>query len=450
MQQLSSKKMMMFLFAALLGLLVLAVGTPASAEEYSSYNSGFQVKNLDNSNSAGIVMTFYQKDGTVQATVNDTIPAGDSTTYFPLPNGVSAGFDGSAVISSDRPVAAITNVIGDSIQNSSYSGFSSGSNTVSLPLTMKDAFDNDTWFNVQNTGSSATTVTVNYAGTSCTETATIQPSAAASFFQSQNTCLPSGFINSAQITTSDAGDSIVATVLQVTPTGLFAYNGFAAGSESPVMPLVAFNNFGFHTGVQLQNTGTTATNVTVTYTPSLSGSTCTETKSVAAGQSETFGLYAFSLNGPAGTNNCAFGDAFVGSAQVTTNSGSQPLVAIVNQTDFAGKSSAYSAFDPAQATETVVMPLIINAFNYFTGFNVINVGSSATVTCTFSGNSTTITESVPSGSALTAVQNTSAFANYVGGGSCTASSGGQLLAVVNQLSTTLAGDQQLTHEAFNE
>ena len=81
------------------------------------------------------------------------------------------------------------------------------------------------------------------------------------------------------------------------------------------MPLVAANNFGFHTGVQIQNQGTTATEVVVSYTPvgPGNGTACTETKTVQPAGAEIFMLYAFSLSGST-TSDCVFGEFFNGSA----------------------------------------------------------------------------------------------------------------------------------------
>jgi hypothetical protein len=103
--------------------------------------------------------------------VPDTVAAGGSNTYYPI--GASDGFNGSVVISSDQQIAAIANVLRGT-QGSSYGGFTSGAETVSLPLINKNNYGIDTWFNVQNTGAASATVTVSYSGQpTCDETATI-------------------------------------------------------------------------------------------------------------------------------------------------------------------------------------------------------------------------------------------------------------------------------------
>lgn len=443
------KKIGLLMIVAL--ALVLLVPT-ASASEINSYDSGFQIQNLSDQ-TANIVITFYNSDGSVENSVEDTVAPNGSNTYYPI-GAVDPGFNGSVVISSDQPVAAIANILGDG-DGSSYSGFEQGAGEVYLPLTYKNYLNIDSWFNVQNAGSAATNVEVSFAGTNCTDSTTIQPGAAATFDQSENTCLPDGFVGAATVASTDGG-SIVATALQVAPNGLFAYNGFTGGAALPVMPLTTSNHFGIHTGTQIQNTGDAATEVEVTYIPvGGQGTQCTETQTIAAGESETFTLYAFSLAGPT-SSTCTFGQQFVGAIEVTGNSASQDLVAVVNQTDLGTNGSAYNSFAPGSATGTVVMPLIQDAFNIFTGFNIINVGSAADVVCDFSdlGPAFNISENLAAGEVLNAVQLNSGFTpntsgGYVGSAVCTAGAGGQLLGVVNQNSQGAAGDGWLTYEATN-
>ena len=120
------KKVMVFLVIVLAMVLVSAVSA-----QPSTYDSGFQVANLSGSD-ANIVISYVNKDGSTDATVNGTIPANGSVTYFPI--GASAGFDGSVVISSNQPVAAIANVLGDGFAfGASYESFDSGA-----PATLVD------------------------------------------------------------------------------------------------------------------------------------------------------------------------------------------------------------------------------------------------------------------------------------------------------------------------
>jgi hypothetical protein len=428
------KKVIVVLVLALAMVLVSSV-----AAQPSSYNTGFQVAN-QSSSEATIVITYVKQDGTIDATVDDTIPANGSKTYFPV--GASAGFNGSVVISSDQPVAAITNVLGDGLAfGASYESFASGAPVVNLPLIMKGNFGFNTWFNVQNAaspGGADVDVTISYAGTSCTETKTIPAGAAATFNQASNSCLTAPYVGAATITAT--GGDVVATVMEAGTTTLFAYNGFTSGASDPVMPLVQGNNAGYFTGIQVQNVGTASTDVTITYTPGAAGSTCTQTATIAGGASATF------LN----CSNLSVA-RFVGGAKVSANSADQPLVAIVNQLNSAaGKGASYNAFDPAAGTATVSFPLIMrDNFGYFTGFNIYNAGgASADVTCTFSGTGAPapVSSTVAAGSTLTAVQ--TGTGRFVGSATCTAA-GASLLGVANELASS-TGDNLFAYTGFNQ
>ncbi len=451
-----------------LGLLLIVLLAfalvPAAMAYPSSYDSSIQVQNLSDSSPAAIELTFYNQDGSIDTQVTDTVGAGRSNTYYPIQ--ASSGFNGSVVISSDQSIAAIVNVVADNITfGASYGGFDAGAQTVSLPLIMKNNSGFSTWFNVQNTDTANdTTVTVNYAGTACTETKTVKAGSAQTFDQATNSCLPTPYVGAATATAAPGG-TIVATAVEVGDTTLFAYNGFASGgANNPVIPLVNANNSGYITGIQIQNVGASTSSVTISYTPAGAGNgtACTETKSVPAGQSRTFALYAFTYGGDPqpGTDNCAQGVRFVGSAQVTGNTATMPLVGIVNQLNTgASKGSSYNSFDPNTATSKIVMPLIMDRNSgFYTGINVMNVGSvNTSVTCNYISTDGTFSKSYTSstlapGAAFNQIHATYDFPlkdRFVGSGTCTANAAnGEIVAQVNELGST-AGDTLFTYEAFN-
>ncbi len=445
--------------ASLIVVLMLAFPFGAFAGLGGPYTVGIQIQNLSNV-TANVVMSFYDQAGASVASPSVTIAAGSSSTFFPL-SAVPSGFNGSLVVSSDQPVAAIANVIfPDGTGGASYSSFDAGAATVNLPLIMKNNFGIDTWFNVQNTATSDATVTVAYKPGSCTETRTVKPNSSQTFDQSVNTCLPNGFVGAATVT---SGQPIVAIVMQIVRTSkaLLAYNGFTNAATNPVMPLVTSNYFKSGTGIQLQNTGNTSTNVTVSYTPSAGfpGVACTEQKTIPAGQSVT---YAFpNLPAVCGTKTGTgvtdpINGAFVGSAKVTVNSASMPLVAIVNQiTRGTATSAAYDGVNPGDATSKVSLPLIMDRnFGIFTGFSVANVGTLPTnILCTFTGSAVTASaNNVAPGAALTHVQLNALSSGYVGAANCTATGGDAKIAgIVNELKSGAAAttDALLVYDGFN-
>lgn len=453
-----------------LAVLVSLVIVGAVAAQTVSYNSGFQVQNLENG-TANIVVTFYKQDGTVAASNPYTVSASSSRTFFPI-NDVTTGFNGSVVISSDRNVRAVNNLLGSGPGNyfATTNGFQSGSTSVSLPLVMCNNSGFDTWFNVQNAGTADANITISYVpgsnGTAQSETAVIKPGAAKTFDQKSGSATKNcstmadssaKFIGSAKITSDQP---IVAAVEQLNTTNfkvLMGYGGFTAGSSSVALPLVMANNSNYYTGIQVQNTGSASTNVTVTYSANTAGSftPVNETFALAAGASKTI-LQNGAPAANGGANNWGT-NKYVGGATVT-NSGNQPLVAIVNQVNgVAVKGSAYEGFDPGSATAQASAPLIMtNNSGYFTGIQVQNVDTgSVNVTITYgpntAGSFAPAAESftLASNASKTVIQSGAAWGTnkYIGSASITAN--GKVVAIVNQLSASGAGDQFATGDAFN-
>lgn len=430
-------------------ILALFLATAVFAQP-SSYTSGFQVQNLSSSTDATIVITYYNQDGTVDTTTSDVITAGTSTTYFGANMEASPGFNGSVVISSDTPVAAIVNLLGDggAFGGASYDSFSTGAPTANIPLVLNNYFNISTFFNVQNTGSAPATVNVSYIGAGgCSESpVTIAPGAAHTFDQT-NTCLGANFIGSATV---DAGaGSVAVAVVQYDQDSLLAYNGFVSdGSDKAVAPLVSHNYFGSRTALQVQNTGGSAASVTVNFVPSAGfpGMACSQTQSIAAGASANFGDDAFFLNA---ANGCGASSGWVGAAEIDAGTGNT-VVAIVNSvTSGTPNAAAYSAFDPNNGTTTVNFPLIMDRnFGIFTGFSVANVGgAAANVNCAFSGTSYTASATgLPVGASLTDVQGGNIADSYVGSATCTADQ--PIVGVVSQLGGS--GDKLLYYEGFNQ
>jgi len=426
------------------------------------FSVGAQVQNLT-STDADVTITFYNPDGTVAAQATDTIPANGSITYAPLDQFATVpptGFTGPVVISSNERVAAIVNLaspdIGLSFGGAAYIGFGSGARNSSLPLLFKDFGGFNTFFSVQNVSDTRANVTITYRGQGISgtvqETAVIEPNTAQRFDQNANTQLPSNFFGSAII---ESDQDIAAAVVQVGPTTVLAYNGFTDATTNPYFPLINANNSGFITGISVQNTGTSDTDVTVSYSPSpgIAGNSpaCTETRTVPAnGGTAIFAVEAFDSGQPG--ENCVDGELFVGSARVTANSTSQPLVAVVNQLNTTtNKAGAYAAFNPTGASSTIGFPVIQDQFfGYFTGFSIVNVGSTATtVTCTYSNSSVIQSETLEPGETFTAVQNNAIANRYNGSGICQASGSGRIIGIANQVDISGSADTFFVFEGLD-
>jgi len=443
--------------ALVVALLIAAFLVPAASAQSITWTSGFQVQNLSSS-TASIVVSYYNQDGSKNISdVSSTIPGMGSKTYFPI--SANPGFNGSVVVSSDQPVVAIANTLGNSPQYAaSTESFSEGSNSVKLPLIMKGNTGYYTWFNVQNAGSSDASVTVQFvpgsAGSGYTTSAvTIKPGAAATFNQRNDGSLGTKFVGSAIVTSNQP---VVATVMQVgeTYTNMLGYNGFTSGSTEVSLPLVMANNSGYYTGIQVQNVGTSAATVTIDYGANIGGSynPPNDTASLAPNASATF----IQAGGSWGTNK------YIGSATITC---AQPVVAIVNQVKLGAPGgvsvgTAYNGFDPANATNKVSAPLIMsNNSGYYTGIQVMNVGSSAVSITVDYGTNTGGTYNPPNetatispGNSYNSIQNGGAWGSnkYIGSMTVTSSGGSdKIVMIVNQIWPAAPGDQFMSYDGFN-
>lgn len=438
----------LLVFVMLAGIFVVGGAQVALAQntQFPAYTSGIQVANLD-TDVATVVLIGYNPDGSQSGSaLNDTIPVNSSKTYFPISN-VANGFSGSFVISSNKKVAAISNILSSDFRaGASYVGRSGGATKVLLPLLNKNNSGFTTWYSVQNAGTADANVNVAYSDGK-TASAVIKPGAAKVFYQAAE---DHGAVKVFAGTVT-SNQPVVAAVIQESNKIMFAYTGFTGGAINPVFPLINAFNSGYITGLQIQNAGASATNVTVQYTKGAAGADCTETQTIQPGASNTFALYAF--NQTVAGENCANQTKFIGSAKVTVNSANMPLVAVGNQLGTtAGNGEAYGAFDPAEAGPVVVMPLIMDRNGgFFTGFSVQNVGGAATaVNCTFSGTGYTVAGNLAPGAAISAIQNNAISAGYVGAGTCTSNPATPLVAVVNQLSQKPGVDNFLVYEGIKK
>jgi len=448
----------------IIALLLLCFGyAPSASAGAFSYTSGIRVFNLS-SDSTTVTLMFYNLNGGYNTSISQPISGNGYYSFFPL--GVASGFNGSVVISSNTQIASTSNLLGkiggSTVASGSYSGVSTDgtSKTVYLPTLMKGNSGFNTWFYVQNVGTdvSGATVDVQYSdGTSNSDT--IPQNASVMFDQATESHTQAVF---SAIVESTNDQPLVVGVIEENPSIIFAYNGFPSGATFPIMPLINENNSGWRTGMQIQNTGTVDTTVTVTYTPRATGgagTACTETHLIEDGKGTQFAFGAFAPPlgaSPIAGSTCVRGQKFIGSAKVTSNSASQPLVAIVNQLNSSfgqSKGGAYNSIDPASATDTVVLPLIMDRNSgWYTGFNIQNVGTTSTnVSCTFGGTSYSVSGTVAAGETLGETQNNKISAGYVGSGTCVASGGTQnkIVGMVNQLNVSGATDFFMVYNAVN-
>jgi hypothetical protein len=291
---------------------------------------------------AGAAKTFDQQTGSTLGT----------KTCAQLADG-SGKFVGSAKVTSTNgePLVASVMFLGTgSIKTlQGYNGFNAGSAAVNLPLVMSNNGGFYTSVQVQNAGTTTTTVTVNFgpntqgANNPVAEVFQLGPGVAktliqvggiSSFSPSNNWNTIGKYVGGASITQSGT-EPLVAVVNQNSTTSSAlgtAYEGFDPNAASPTvnLPLIAANNGGYNTSMQIQAVSGNPS-VTVDYSTNTGGGALLEpvndTKSLTTGQVWTL-IQAGNSPSLSGNNNWSTAGRYVGSAKVTVTGGT--VIAIVN------------------------------------------------------------------------------------------------------------------------
>lgn len=325
-----------------------AVNTPAPQmyapqvmREYYGWNSYLAVQNAGSS-SAPVTVEIYDSTGALVDTEVVTIPAGSMHLFRQADNtALGSSFVGSAKITSAENIAVVCNFYNASTdyttaQFHSYNGFPGGATTLYVPRLVKDYYNYQSGLKVQNVGSANTTVTVTYyfGGATYTQTSpTIGPNQAWGPYLGAESQLPgtmAGLSGSGSaIITSSGGVPIVAIINEdnrVDPAGRgITYNAFLSGEETntAVFPQVTSKYYGYSSGLQIQNVGTTGT-ATLSVTYSMSGRSDVTLTGISVAEGASWSMFTPSVD----DINAAFNDTdFNGSAVVTAN---KPIVGIAN------------------------------------------------------------------------------------------------------------------------
>jgi hypothetical protein len=273
------------LLASALTISTLGLGT-ASAQTnayQTAFTTSITYQNVG-SGTATINLDFYAENGatTVAAVPLAALAPNAATAIFVgNVNGLSAGFTGSGVLSSDQPLVATLVQIpaaASAVKNRPLSnGFSSGSAKVLIGTVLKNRFNTTSKFSIQNTDSGAIDLTVNFYAVGSTtplHTATHPnlPANAAKYYDAGAIAqLGTVFDGSVTVDIKKAGTqtpgSAVGSVMELNTTGTAAsaFEGVAAGANTVYMASAICNTFNANSSYAVQNTGTAATNITVTY-----------------------------------------------------------------------------------------------------------------------------------------------------------------------------------------
>ena len=286
-------------------VMALLLGTVAFAQYAGkSFYTAYQVVNMGDG-LADITIDYYDENGVLQTAASkqfsDVAPGGNVLVVQYTDDTSLTGGRYSAVISSNQPIAAITNLqlVDDAASGyqpeapfSTYGGQSEGSLTLTLPAVMYNWFGWYTEFYVMNVGSgAANNIDIAYApgkldlGSGAQNTGatgvtdndnTIAQFAALEKSQESQSALGAGgsdlltgrFLGSATITS----DQPVIAVVNQHNTGakkLMTYNGFAnAGATDILVPNAMRGYFSFYSTMLISNPSATGTaTVDLVYTP---------------------------------------------------------------------------------------------------------------------------------------------------------------------------------------
>jgi hypothetical protein len=397
--------------------------------------------------SASVRLNFLKADGTTQTSVSRTIDVGSSAlVYLPNVDGLTSGVY-AATLESDRAVSAVVNVKSlDDTFSLAYNAIPAGAagTRLGLPTVYRSAAGYGSVLGVQNTGTAAASISISYVSSSgdtvATERRTLTARAGALISPAQTSGLKDGFEGSV-VVVADA--PIVAVNLFGGPLGLAALRGEATGASAWNLPVIYHGYYGYDTKVVVQNLDTASTTVTIAYFSSSSG------QQVAAETSATIApgaTYTFDQGGV----RSSLPSAFNGSAAVRSIDGRRISAASVETNVALGHYEAYAGTAAEWATNVASCPSILRGYYGFdTSLTIQNVDTTPTnVTIVYVGpGGAAAQRTIRVAGGTTAFEYTPNSGVPVGfnGAATISTSGGRIVAVVNELLSDRSGDQLFTY-----
>jgi hypothetical protein len=380
---------------------------------------------------ATIAMNIYTPGGIYVSSASVTysgVPVGGSRTFQQASNtGLTAGFRGVGVISSDQPISAVLvrEITSNADGRKSYSihdAYPAGANTISLPYIANALYATyNTRMAIANTGTAVACVTIAYAfvpgngaipssgsapytdvgtgGSGCATGYPVPVGGQLTFAPDTvdgATPMPAQTRNALMAATvTSTGSPVTVAVDAYLSDGtkkLASYDGFVVGGAASdigtqlSIPLALKTPDGYYSQILLSNPNGSAANATIVYTDGQSHQTYTVNLTVPANGTANHSVYSDNVV-PSG---------FVGAATVSSN---QPLAAVVFRSKMTTGGSfvdedLYTAANGVPLTRgstTARFPLIVrrlgqNTSGYYGQNTWVSVspanGGSATLTIT--------------------------------------------------------------------
>lgn len=384
------------LLAVVMAAAILAA-TPATAGPPGNFVTDFQIQNIGSSQATIIVKFIDPQNGQIMGTKTFSNVAPNSPVYFnpaihSLDNGqpFPAGWQGSAVVESNQPMAAIITLANDSsgsqYVSDAYVGVSEPSTTVFAPIVMAKLGPWNTRLSIQNAGNADAQAYITYKQggiTVATEaTSPIKPGAAIVVDQFNNPSL-NNFNGSAIITSTQP---LAVTVDEYKTTGglLVSYTALPLSKASGTVYMPGFINMlgPWATDFTIINTSGTVASVTITFTGISAQLNCSIPGNGSLYLNPAAGVYGGCSGGPLPAN-------YYGAATV---SATQPVVVAYNIANTLGagdRAIGYTGISPADTGTSIGVPLIENKYGagqWVTTYSVqVLDGGSATLNLQYSG-----------------------------------------------------------------
>lgn len=243
---------------------------PEVRSEYDGWDSAIQVRN-DGAGPTPVSFTLLNENGTVKATfTSNSVPAHGRLYYnYDLP-GLTDNWQGSVMVDAAQAVSVV--VVHQNLSPyavAAYTGVGQPASAVHVPLLHKN---NNGWYSqlfIQNTGPSATNLTVDFkafAGSSCTQTYSLPGRGLKIVSLSSVSCLGAAFAGAAYITNSANQPLAVAATQYPGDNTSLMESSLASGAASAVYgPLLHNNNNGWTSGLSLQNASGGSNTLTATF-----------------------------------------------------------------------------------------------------------------------------------------------------------------------------------------
>jgi hypothetical protein len=388
-------------------LAVIGIGRAASTSK--SLSTNFTLVNFSAS-PANVTVQYVKDDGNTwtadAANTSFTIPANGSNQIRQYFDTTLSSGRGSAVVSSDQPLGAVSQILarGQTPTSGAYSAFNQGSTTFYVPLAVRRGNTATGLANsqimIQNTGNAAVNVTVNLLASSGTPASLSKPinnipiGSTYYYDLDDEAGLNPNWFGSATVSVNGPGSVAVISNFFTGSDGLQTFNAFPASSLGTgwLAPLVTSRlSNGLSTVITVQNlSGGSMAASTVSLTCTKDAASPDPATLNIANSTAIANNSSFSFN-PV-TDQTNFPTGWFGACRVTTPGNSVVFVQMryVNQ-PFANAAS-YEAINANGTDKKVLVPLLAKRLSnsFATTVTIQNLSSSqaASVTYTYIPNPT--------------------------------------------------------------